>query len=133
MTKGKWTDKVQASDFDRMVKRGLTAVGIMLEGAAISNAMQSVRTGRLRGSITYALKGFQTNMRSPHNVPEDKMDKPIDKYTLYIGTNVDYAQHVEYGTRHMGAKSYMRPALDENRKEARKLFREEIKKVLRGQ
>ena len=59
MTKGKWTDKVQASDFERMVKRGLSAIGPFLEGEAIVRTDGFTVTGRLRGSITYAIKTEQ--------------------------------------------------------------------------
>lgn len=31
-----------------------------------------------------------------------------------VGTGVEYALHVEYGTKNMQAQPYMRPALDEN-------------------
>jgi len=129
----KWTDKVQKDDFDRMVRRGLTAVGIHLEGAALSYANRSVKTGRLKGSITYAVRGEQDEMRSPYNEPEDKMSKPSNKYTCYVGTNVDYAQHVEYGARGRPGKPYLRPALHNNRKECREIFKDAIKGMVRGQ
>ena len=130
MTKGKWTDKVQASDFEKIVNAALPPIGIMLEGEAIVRC--PVRTGRLRGSITYAVQRENDNPRPPARA-EDKVDRPTNKYTLYVGTNVDYAQHIEYGTRHMGAQPYLRPALDYGRKIAQKMFTDEIKRHLRGQ
>ena len=131
MERGKWTDKVQKGDFDRMVVRGLTAIGPFLEGEAVARC--PVKTGRLRGSITYAIQRGGDGPRSPA-VAGDKVDKPTDKYTLYVGTNVNYSQHVEYGTRRpTPAQPYMRPALDENKKRCREIFQKEIKAVLRGQ
>lgn len=56
------------------IERGLTAVGVQLEGYAVS--LCPVDTGRLKGSITF-----------------DVRDN-----TVYIGTNVEYAPYVEYGT-----------------------------------
>ena len=130
MTKGKWTDKVQHDDFERMVKRALTACGIVLEGTAI--ALCPVKTGRLKGSITYAIQSKQSQVKSPAG-PGDRIDKPTDPYTLYVGTNVDYAQHVEYGTRRpTPAQPYLRPALDYGKKDVEKIFQREIKAQLRG-
>ena len=149
MERGKWTDKVQKEDFDRMAVRGLMAVGVFLEDEAIERCIRL--TGRLNGSLTFAVKGYQTNMRSPYNVPEDKISRPTDKYTLHVGTNVVYGPSVEYGSSARGARQslktrraakatkgrkaqpYLRPALDDNRTRARNLFQDEIKAVLRGQ
>ena len=83
----KWTDKVQQEDFDRMVKRALTAVGVHLLGAAMLNADESRKTGRLKGSLTYAVKGEQSRLNPDENGvtwSEDKIDKPNDKYTCFI-------------------------------------------------
>ena len=52
-----------------------------------------VLTGNLRDSITY-------------NVSEEEGR---------IGTNVEYAEFVEMGTKKMSAQPYLRPALDNNR------------------
>lgn len=52
-----------------------------------------VDTGRLRGSIT-------TNI--------------ISTYSGEVGTNVEYAEYVEYGTRYQSAQPYFEPAVDEN-------------------
>ena len=135
MPKGKWTDKVQREDFDRMVKRGLTAVGAKLVGEAMVRAHESVRTGRLRGSLTWSTQKDKDEVKpdlSGIKHPEDHVSRPRDKYTCYIGTNVEYAQHVEYGTRISRAKPYLRPAINENRKECREIFGKEIKAVLHG-
>lgn len=52
-----------------------------------------VDTGRLRSSIV--------------SVPGRDAVGPF----VVIGTNVDYAPYVEYGTRHMGAQPFLRPAV----------------------
>lgn len=58
-----------------------------------------VDTGNLRGSIT-----------------ED-----VGRHEATVGTNVEYAQHVEYGTRRQHERRprgqpYLRPAIDKNRR-----------------
>jgi HK97 gp10 family phage protein len=39
-----------------------------------------------------------------------------------IGSNVEYARHVEQGTEKQEAKPYLKPALDENHADLQKLF-----------
>lgn len=55
-----------------------------------------VDTGRLRSSITH------------------DPDLRRDEQGLYgvVGTNVEYAPHVEFGTSRMRAQPFLRPALD---------------------
>ena len=40
----------------------------------------------------------------------DKVDNSPNRDTRYIGTNVDYAAHVEFGTSKVEARAYLRPA-----------------------
>ena len=120
--KNKWTDKVQREDFDRMVRRGLTAVGAHLQGEAMVRC--PVRTGRLRGSISWATEKEKMG---------NNVSTPVDKYTCHVGTNVEYSQHVEYGTRFMKAQPYLRPALDSNSKAVREIFKKYTQGMVRGQ
>ena len=76
-----------------------------------AKARSPIRTGTLRRSIN-----TQTEQRGP------------DRVVAHIGPNTDYAAFLEFGTRKMAARPYMRPALDEKGKEAR----ETILAVLRG-
>lgn len=62
-------------------------------------------TGRLRGSIT-------TNI--------------ISTYSGEVGTNVEYAGWVEYGTRYQSAQPYFEPAVEKNEDK----FNEELDKII---
>lgn len=53
-----------------------------------------VDTGRLRSSITFALERDSRGL------------------VATVGTNVEYAPHVELGTRKQPAQPYLRPALE---------------------
>lgn len=68
------------------VKRGALAVQ---SGA---RRRSPVDTGRLRNSITHELAA--------------------DELSARIGTNVEYAPHVEFGTRRARAQPYLFPALE---------------------
>ena len=77
--------------------------------------------------------------RAKINSPVDKgvlqgsiKDEKIRTGVYEVGTNVDYAPHVEFGTRHMRAQPYMQPAIDETRKEFPSLIRGGLASRLRG-
>ena len=66
----------------------LEAIGLQAEGYA--KAKCPVDTGNLRNSISHAASGD----------------------SAYIGTNVEYAPYVEFGTRKMAAQPYLKPAAE---------------------
>lgn len=80
------------------VAQDLTRRAIRVEAAAKANATQrpgpQVRTGRLRGSITWRLG-------------EDSEGLYAD-----VGSAVLYAPYLEYGTTRMPAYPFLRPALE---------------------
>ena len=74
----------QASD--EAIARALEAIGLQAEGYA--KMLCPVDTGNLRNSITHAVEGI----------------------SAYIGTNVEYAPYVEYGTSKTRAQPFLQPA-----------------------
>lgn len=77
----------QASD--EAVARALEAIGLQAEGYAKMKC--PVDTGNLRNSITHTTDA--------------------DGKKEYIGTNVEYAAYVEYGTQKTKAQPYLKPAV----------------------
>ena len=72
------------------VEKGLIAIGSEAEGYAKDDA--PVDTGRLRNSICWAT--------STEHASGDGRDQPLatpEEGTVYIGTNVEYAESQEYG------------------------------------
>ena len=123
----KWTEEVDP--IQRAAKRALSKIGVIVSGYAIS--LCPVQTGRLRGSITYAMTSKQSAVRSPATA-KDKIRKPSRYDELYLGTNVEYAQHIEYGTRHAGAQPFLRPAIDHNKRAIKEIFAKELKRAFGG-
>jgi HK97 gp10 family phage protein len=83
-------------------RRALEKVGMFVESEAQENA--PVDTGRLRNSITHEIEG---------------------RYAV-IGSNVEYAPHVELGTSRAKAQPYLRPAIEENRDTIKKIITDEL-------
>jgi HK97 gp10 family phage protein len=78
------------SAYDQARERSLEIIGLTAEKYA--KEIVPVDTGRLRNSITHE----------------------VDAKDVYIGSNVEYAPHVEYGTIHQKAQPFLRPAATEH-------------------
>lgn len=84
-------------------KNGLEAIGFTAESYAKRNIQdnRSVITGRLLNSITHKVEGD----------------------AVYIGTNVEYAPFVEFGTSKRKAKPYLKPACENHSAEYKDLLK----------
>lgn len=82
--------------------------------------------GRLRGSITHATQNEVSKVEKPAK-QEDAVSKPTGSLTVYIGTAVEYAPYVCFGTQKMSAQPFLRPALLENEKRIRKFIKDQMK------
>ncbi len=93
---------------DEAIQRALEKIGLAAESYAklnLERLPRRVDTGRLRNSISH------TN----------------DKDTAYVGTNVEYAPYVEFGTVKMAPNSFLRDAVSENLKEYQAIAEAELK------
>lgn len=88
------------------VNQGIEKACQMVENTAKENC--PVDTGVLRGSITHEVKDGQGT----------------------VGTNVEYAEYVEFGTSKMAAQPYLYPALAAHEAAIPEIVYEEIKKTL---
>jgi len=86
------------SEVDRRIKAKLTQAVLMVERTA--KQMCPVKTGTLRRSITHK----------------------IETRSAVVGSNVEYAPHVEMGTSKMSARPFLRPALETNMEKIKRLF-----------
>lgn len=84
----------------------LETVGLLAEGYAKRKC--PVDTGRLRNSITHTVDGAALE--------------------AYIGTNVEYAPHVELGTRHQDAQPFLRPAAQDHGSQYRRVISDALSK-----
>jgi HK97 gp10 family phage protein len=90
----RWTNKRPIGEVTRKV-----VDRICLEISASAKRITPVDTGNLRRSIS--------------TVPAVK--EGGDRWTGKVGSNVQYAVFVEYGTRHQTAQPFLGPALEQAR------------------
>lgn len=134
------TDEV-ISLFKKAKHRGLEAVGLRAETHAKKKITQAgaVDTGRLRNSITYALAGEETHVKS---YKANKGGKDRETYTydgkaegekgsgVYIGTNVEYAPGIELGThRKAGAVHFLQDAATNHSDEYKNLMEASMRRA----
>lgn len=110
--------------FDRLLEVALTESAITAEDKCVQEisghhgaANKAVDTGRLMGSITYRTSTGGDEPRTPVRPnpdagSEDGLKGSAPKGTAYIGTNVEYAQHVEFGTKRMRARPFLRCGME---------------------
>lgn len=103
----KWYGKEVLSNMELATKAGLTAAAMVVQGQAV--LLCPVDTGRLRQSINYRVSNTEAA----------------------IGTNVEYAPYVEFGTKRMKAQPFLRPALDDVKDEVRDIFKKEYIRALK--
>lgn len=108
----------------------LEAVGLQAE--AYAKLKCQVDSGLLRNSITHAVGGEGVS----HEYRADKADKNGDVKsgsiygvigekgddTVYVGTNVEYAPYVEYGTSKTSPQPFLRPAVEDHTEEYKEIF-----------
>ena len=126
------------SALEAAIKRGNEAIGMTAEGHAKKKitAAGAVDTGRLRNSITYALAGEETHVKS---YKANKGGKDRKTYTydgtaegkkgsgVYIGTNVEYAVFVENGAQGRTAVHFLQDAATGHTDQYKKLMEDSMK------
>lgn len=89
----RWDDRIRLR-----VQAAVNAGAMIVANDATRRA--PYKTGNLRRSI--------------HVEPSNLANIDGDRIYCEVGTDEVYGKFLEYGTRHMAARPYLRPALDEN-------------------
>lgn len=121
MSIAKFVDNSAKVKADVLKQRDIALVeaAIAVQGNCIVRC--PVDTGRLRGSI-----GYITGSGARGGGEETVQGEPKSGEAV-IGTNVEYAAHVEYGTKFQPAQPYMRTGFDASRKDIDGIFRRLLK------
>lgn len=113
------------------IEQALTAIGLTAESYAKADC--PVDTGRLRNSITFALAGEEANIKEYKDDNENTYTysgtAPSDKKgerSVFIGTNVEYADFIEAGTKRMKPRPYLRPAATNHTEEYKNLVKQAL-------
>jgi len=103
----KWFGEEVKKLADKLVGKSAFDIGLVVEAQA--KELSPIKTGRLAGSIQTA--GQDGKRTSPADAA-DIIQAPDRLGEVYVGTPVEYAPYMEYGTRFTPAQAFLRPALD---------------------
>lgn len=121
---------------DRKVARALEIIGAKAEGYAKN--LCAVDTGLLRNSITHtrsdgtaAISDYKADKEKNGERGEGSYSGRVpfgNEKAVYIGTNVEYAPYVEYGTSQSkkGPQPFIRPAVQDHIDEYKHILNMEL-------
>lgn len=127
------------TELEKAVKKALTDVGIEAVDNITSRGDFPADTGLLKNSITFAVSGESPLISSyradKRRKGEDKVQTGSyqgtapndDQKAVYIGTNVEYAKYVEFGTSKMVARDFMNAPLKANFGHYKEIMEKHIK------
>lgn len=120
----KWRGKEAEGELKSLVRPRLARCGSELR----NHVVRKVSQGKTR------TQGPSAPGEPPH-IDEGNLRKNIfwwiDKprpLSVAVGTTIDYGLHLEQGTRHMAARPYLRPSLDEMKPKLLKILAGNYKK-----
>lgn len=127
-------------DLQDVVKKALEAVGLEASGDVTEEITNRgiVDTGLLGNSITFAVSGESPQISSYRADKPRKGSSTIESgmYTgsapnddikaVYIGTNVEYAEYVEFGTSRMTARDFIKTPIRANLGHYKDILEEEL-------
>lgn len=132
------------TDVERAVEKALHKAARMIGGSAAGHAAEAcpVDTGLLRNSITFALGGeapaitdYQSNEKDASGEAQTghyEGEAPEDddgEITVYVGSNVIYAPYQELGTAKMDARPFLRPAMEDFKREYEQIIEQCCKEL----
>lgn len=125
--------KINPADFEKMkngVKDGLLALALMAQGEAQKSILRGPKTGRVykRG------KGFH-QASAPGEAPANDLGflannvkaEMTDDLVASTFSLAPYSVHLEYGTRKMAARPFLRPAVEKVKAQAQGVLNAYIK------
>lgn len=118
------------------VNNGIVKTAIDVRNDAITSIQREQSSGQVytRGSITHlaSAPGDAPNTDTGNLVRNIAFENPRQGLA-FVGTSVEYGKHLEFGTRAMDARPWLRPAMDKNQSKLQSnitnAIKEEISKV----
>jgi HK97 gp10 family phage protein len=107
--------------------KALMAGGYVLEGA-IKIDMAQPKTGRMYGNHQASAPGESPAMDT--SLLANSIMTEADDDGVYVGTNSEYAEPLEFGTARMAARPFMTPAVEANREAIAEAAQAVLKKAI---
>ena len=103
-------------DADKEVASALLSGGKLIEGEA-KKRIQETSTGEVVTRYRQGGKSYQHTTSKEGDAPNTdtgalarSVTTEVEPDGVYVGTNMEYAPHLEFGTMSMGARPFLNPA-----------------------
>jgi HK97 gp10 family phage protein len=124
-----------AERYGKAVSDSLLVSGQMVRSTAIKSIQQ--KTGGAMQTRYRAGGGSYQHMTSAPNSPPNtdtgrlvsSVVVEVQREDVYVGSGLEYAPHLEFGTKNMTQRPWLNPALEQNRKRISKIVSDAIKKT----
>ncbi len=98
------------------IANGLMAIALMAQGEAQKSILKGPKTGKLykRGKKTHQASAPGEAPANDYGFLANKINADIDFENMVanLHSSAPYSASLEYGTRHMAARPFLRPAVD---------------------
>lgn len=120
--------------YGKAVTQALLVSGEMVRGTAIKSIQQK-SNGE---SVTRYRNGggsYQHVTSAPNSAPNTDTGRLVSSVVVevqddvYVGTGLEYAPHLEFGTKNMQPRPFLNPALEQNRRKINKLIANAVAKT----
>ena len=124
-----------AERYGKAVADSLMVSGEMVRGTAIKSIQQK-SNGEMVTRYRSGGGSYQHMASAPDSPPNTDTGRLVNSVAVeirnddvYVGSGLEYAPHLEFGTKNMTQRPWLNPALEQNRNRISRLIRNAIKKT----
>lgn len=132
--KGRKIPKDLIAKVEKAVSDGLMALALMAQGEAQQSILRGKKSGRVynRGKRSHQASAPGEAPANDYGFLASNIKAELaDKNTANLRSNAPYSIHLEYGTRKMAARPFLRPAGDRIREKARPIMDAYVKEAIK--
>ena len=125
-------------DVEAETKSGLIAAGKLVEGEAkkqiaeLSEGDEVIRSRNGGGTYTHIASKAGDAPNTDTGRLIGSIQTELSGKSVFVGTNVEYAPALEFGTTSMAARPFLRPALEAKRGDIKKVLGDKISVAIRS-
>ena len=127
--------KKMAERYGEAVKDALITSGEMVRSTAVKSIQQK-SNGEMVTRYRLGGGSYQHMASAPNSPPNTDTGRLVSSVAVevqdddvYVGSGLEYAPHLEFGTKRMTQRPWLNPALEQNRRRISKLITDAMKKT----
>lgn len=114
--------RIVMGKYEAEVKRIIETGANMVRNTAVKSIQQHQSKGATYGNHTASLPGNPPNSDTGFLASNIFVDKDNNGHGASVESRADYSEALEFGTSKMGARPFLQPALEENRRKIIQMY-----------